>query len=114
MPNKLHAALLKHNQQVPRYTSYPTAPHFKTDIGEKDISGWMSAIPAAHELSLYFHIPFCKNMCWYCGCNTKATKQYHPVTEYLKHLKKEVSLVAAKLNRKQPVSHIHFDLNRRS
>jgi len=108
MANRLHTALLKHNQQVPRYTSYPTAPHFTTNVGAQETATWMQAIPTESTLSLYFHIPFCKNMCWYCGCNTKATRQYHPVAEYLEYLKKEVALAAEKLGTKKHVAHIHF------
>ena len=108
MSNKYHAALLKHNQQVPRYTSYPTAPHFKTDVGPRDVSQWLRAIPAEDAVSLYFHVPFCKSMCWYCGCNTKATRHYSPVSKYLEYLKKEITLVSERLNEKQPVRHIHF------
>jgi len=101
-------ALLKHNRPVPRYTSYPTAPHFSGKIDAGVAAQWLAETPADQPLSLYFHIPFCKKLCWYCGCNTKATLKYDPVRQYLEYLKKEVSLVAGMMAGKRHVSHIHF------
>ena len=108
MTESLHAALLKHNQLVPRYTSYPTAPNFTHNVDHTVATKWLSAVPRDAALSLYFHIPFCKKMCWYCGCNTKATRQYSPVKAYLAYLKKEIELVAGKLGAPCSVNHIHF------
>ncbi len=108
MQQSSQSALLKHNFQVPRYTSYPTANHFSPTIGREDHTRWLSAIPENEPLSLYFHIPFCKKICWYCGCHTKASEKYEPVTHYLAYLKKEIGIVAAKLGEKFNVAHIHF------
>lgn len=103
-----HAALLKHNRPVPRYTSYPTAPNFSASMEAKTVEGWMDSLDAAQPVSLYFHVPFCKKMCWYCGCNTKATAKYNPVKRYMAVLQKEVTLMANRHNRPLDVSHIHF------
>lgn len=108
MLTNIHTALLRHNQQLPRYTSYPTVPHFGDNIDSESVLTWMSDIPVDAPLSLYFHIPFCKKLCWYCGCNTKATQRYERLENYLTHLKNEVSLVANRLGEKRQVSHIHF------
>jgi len=108
VPANLTQALLKHNQQVPRYTSYPTANHFSEALGSGEATVWLSEIDEAKPLSLYFHVPFCKEICWYCGCHTKASKQYTPVSDFLTYLKKEVTLVAGKLGAKRAVAHIHF------
>jgi len=108
LPANMTHALLKHNQQVPRYTSYPTANHFSEVVGAGDAAIWLSQIDSTEPLSLYLHIPFCKKICWYCGCHTKASKRYEPVRDYLSYLKKEISLVAPKLDGKRPVAHIHF------
>jgi oxygen-independent coproporphyrinogen III oxidase len=108
VPVPLSHALLKHNQQVPRYTSYPTANHFSDGVSASDAEAWFSAADTGDALSLYFHIPFCKKICWYCGCHTKASKQYGPVDTYISYLKKEITLVAQKLGGKRTVSHIHF------
>lgn len=108
MPNTALEALLKHNQQVPRYTSYPTANHFNTKVDDQGYVGWLKNLPEEQAISLYIHVPFCKKMCWYCGCHTKATRKYEPVTKYLKYLKKEIALLTSKLEQKIPVSHLHF------
>ena len=57
--------------RVPRYTSYPTAPHFHSGIGNDDYRAWLSRISPQTALSLYLHIPFCDRLCWFCGCHTK-------------------------------------------
>ena len=108
LSDQITKALLEHNRPVPRYTSYPTAPHFTEQVTAEVAAMWLSETEPDKPLSLYFHIPFCKTLCWYCGCNTKATLKYEPVRHYLTYLKKEVSLVAARMPGKRPVSHIHF------
>ncbi|MDD7911103.1 oxygen-independent coproporphyrinogen III oxidase [Pseudovibrio exalbescens] len=95
-------------QSVPRYTSYPTAPHFSEAVSGADYEGWLAAIPEDTPLSLYLHVPFCREMCHYCGCNTKATKQDEPVVAFTKTLRKEISIVLQKLGSKRPVQHIHW------
>jgi coproporphyrinogen III oxidase-like Fe-S oxidoreductase len=52
---------------VPRYTSYPTAPHFSSDVGPETYAAWLAALPADATLSLYLHVPYCGELCLYCG-----------------------------------------------
>lgn len=91
---------------VPRYTSYPTAPHFHAGIGPGDYAVWLGE----HEgpLSLYLHVPFCDRLCWYCGCHTKQVKRYDPLATYLEALLLEIGLVAAALKERRQVIAIHF------
>lgn len=93
---------------VPRYTSYPTAPQFSSQVGSTDYGTWLDSLTETMELSLYLHIPFCRAMCHYCGCNTKASKKDAPILDYTKTLVSEIELVSTRLGRKQPVSHIHW------
>src|SRR5262245_41482623 len=105
----MHADLVKtYAGRVPRYTSYPTAPHFQTNVGDVQYIGWLAALPEAVRLSLYVHIPFCHRLCWYCGCNTKATQRYAPVASYLRAVESEISGVASLLPRYHAVAHIHW------
>jgi oxygen-independent coproporphyrinogen-3 oxidase len=99
--------LAKYDRPVPRYTSYPTAPHFGGGIGPDDYESWLTALPGNVPLSLYFHIPFCDSLCWFCGCHTKIVRRYEPVAKYLAVLRREVDLVAGILG-KARVSHLHF------
>ena len=59
-------------RNVPRYTSYPTAPHFTAAVDASAYADWLRAIPADATLSLYLHVPYCTEICRYCGCHTKA------------------------------------------
>ncbi|MGX1306809.1 oxygen-independent coproporphyrinogen-3 oxidase [Amorphus suaedae] len=93
---------------VPRYTSYPTAPHFTDAVDAAVASRWLSALPSRTPVSLYLHVPFCSELCAYCGCTTKATKRLDPVLAYTETLAREIALVHTAIGRRQPVSHIHW------
>jgi len=96
------------SRPVPRYTSYPTAPHFHAGVTSKTYSQWLSQLPHATPLSLYFHIPFCDRLCWFCGCHTKQVLRYEPITTYLAALHKEMETVALRLEGRGRVSQIHL------
>jgi oxygen-independent coproporphyrinogen-3 oxidase len=93
---------------VPRYTSYPTAPHFRPDFDESTYRGWLAAADPDEPISLYLHVPFCKQMCWYCGCNMKLAARYDPVAVYVEDLLREIALVAAALPARMRVAHLHW------
>lgn len=96
------------SSRVPRYTSYPTAPHFTTDVSGPIYLGWLEQLPPGQPISLYFHIPFCDSLCWFCGCNTRVVNAYAPVKSYVELLLRELEIVAPLLGARRPVSHIHF------
>lgn len=100
--------LERYDRRVPRYTSYPTAPHFHGGIDAETYLGWLSAIGAESPLSLYFHVPFCHEMCWYCGCHTKIVRRYEPIGGYAETMGKEVALIASAIEAKPPVTHMHW------
>jgi oxygen-independent coproporphyrinogen-3 oxidase len=106
--NTLAQNMLKLDKQVPRYTSYPTAPHFSDAVRPQEMEIALASLPDDRPVSLYFHIPFCHEMCFYCGCNTKITKRYAPVESYTHILLKEINMVADAIGRTLDVSHIHF------
>lgn len=92
---------------VPRYTSYPTAPHFGPAVNARTYSAWLESLPGSASLSLYLHVPFCQNLCHYCGCNTKAVRQAAPIEAYAAVLTREIELVAAHTGRRG-ISHLHW------
>jgi oxygen-independent coproporphyrinogen-3 oxidase len=93
---------------APRYTSYPTAPHFHAGVNEAIVSGWLDAIPDGDALSLYLHIPFCDRLCWFCACHTKQTRRYEPVAAFLDVLHGEIDVVASKIAARTIVRAVHF------
>jgi len=93
---------------VPRYTSYPTAPHFHGGIDQAIYRGWLGGLPAETPLSLYLHVPFCDTLCWFCGCHTSAVNNYAPVRDYCDLLLREIDLVAEALASRHRVRHIHW------
>lgn len=103
-----HDLVSKYDLRLPRYTSYPTAPHFSADVDGAVYGDWLAALDSATPLSLYVHIAYCDEMCWFCGCHTKISKRYEPIAEYLSVLEKEIDLVASRLPGRMGAKHIHF------
>ncbi|HEY1995670.1 oxygen-independent coproporphyrinogen III oxidase [Paraburkholderia sp.] len=101
--------LARYSANGPRYTSYPTALQFRDDFDQADYRR-AAADPgaAATDLSLYFHIPFCDTVCFYCGCNKVATKNRAHARPYLDRLKRELELQAACFDTARPVSQLHW------
>jgi oxygen-independent coproporphyrinogen-3 oxidase len=100
--------LQRYDAPVPRYTSYPTAPHFHERIDAEVYRDWLAAISRAEKMSLYLHVPYCTRMCWYCGCHTKVVRQYGPVGDYAKVLDREVEMVASAVPPGPQVTHVHW------
>ncbi len=94
--------------RLPRYTSYPTAPAFAPVVGAGTYGDWLSGITPGTDASLYLHIPFCRSMCWYCGCHTTITQRDEPILDYIDMLRKEIDLVAQRVERRLRIRHIHF------
>ena len=95
-------------QQVPRYTSYPTAPHFKDKIASREYEAWLRELPHDATLSLYLHIPYCSSICHYCGCHTKATRREAPVRAYADTLAQELKLLITSAGSGRPLTHLHW------
>ncbi|MCB5203479.1 oxygen-independent coproporphyrinogen III oxidase [Neorhizobium sp. T786] len=94
--------------RLPRYTSYPTAPNFSADVTPGMYADWLQAIPSEQPTSLYLHIPFCRSMCWYCGCHTTITEKDKPILDYLEVLHREIDLIANARGRSFNIGEIHF------
>jgi oxygen-independent coproporphyrinogen-3 oxidase len=94
--------------RVPRYTSYPTAPHFGTSVGPGDFATWIEAIPEGAQISLYLHVPFCRRLCWFCACRTQGTTSDDPVIAYAQTLHQEIALLARHLPRGVTLSRLHW------
>jgi len=100
--------IARYDQRVPRYTSYPTAPHFKPDVDSSTYAKWLSELSSQTALSLYLHVPFCAELCLYCGCHTMVARTYSPVASYVDLLEREIELVAKHLPGRMDVTHIHW------
>src|SRR6185369_1287208 len=100
----------KYNEPVPRYTSYPPATAFR-DEGEPerllrhvDDANRDDSLP----LSLYFHLPFCESLCWFCGCTTVITRNQRTSADYLSYLEREIDLLAKRVHPGRRVVQLHF------
>ncbi len=93
---------------VPRYTSFPTAAEFTDGVGGAAQGEGIDAIADGTPVSLYLHIPYCDQICWYCGCNTGAANRSHRLTSYLDSLGEEIDLVAARLGGRGRIARIAF------
>lgn len=94
--------------RVPRYTSYPTAPQFSPNVGCTDYRRWLRSVPSMEPISIYLHIPFCRAMCWYCGCHTTVTRRPEPIERYVAALSSEIREVSGELHEKVQIGHLHW------
>jgi oxygen-independent coproporphyrinogen-3 oxidase len=107
-PSIQNGLALKYDRPVPRYTSYPTAPHFHAGVGAIESRAWLAASDPMQPVSLYIHVPYCRQMCWYCGCHTKIVARYAPVEDFVAHLIAEIDLVAAALGSRRRLAQLHW------
>lgn len=94
--------------RAPRYTSYPTAPHFQADFAESDYRAWLSELDPAEPISIYLHVPFCRKMCWYCGCSMKLARRYQPIADYVETMLAEIGLLADAMPDRMTLGHVHW------
>lgn len=100
--------VLKHGGPAPRYTSYPTAPHFHAGIDGDVYARWLRQLKPGQTLSLYIHIPWCDRLCWFCGCNTKQTRRYDPLNTYLAALENEIETISGLVDPGCRVTALHL------
>lgn len=91
---------------VPRYTSFPTAAEFSADVGAARQTDALAAVTG--DISFYLHIPFCEEICWYCGCNTGRSHKVQRLASYLDALHREIALVGSRLGPGTRVRRIAF------
>jgi len=98
----------RYSKPVPRYTSYPTAPHFHGGVDRVTYAEWLRSIPRDTTLSLYIHVPFCDRLCWFCGCHTKQVLRYDPIAAYIPVVMREIATVANLLDGQGRVTALHL------
>ncbi|MGE5681662.1 MAG: oxygen-independent coproporphyrinogen III oxidase [Bacillota bacterium] len=108
----------KYDKPGPRYTSYPTAPQFNESFRHEQyldeiiktnyVSDPTSAVSTLPDISLYYHIPFCDTLCYFCGCNMLITRNRERVKEYVKYLKKEIDLLRTYILPDRKVTQLHW------
>ena len=93
-------------RQAPSFTRYPTAPHFGPEVYAEIYRSWLRALPANADLSVYLHVPYCRELCWYCGCNTWAWRR-DEASDFVTTLLAEIDLAAHAVGGHR-VSEIHW------
>jgi oxygen-independent coproporphyrinogen III oxidase len=94
--------------QVPRYTSYPTAAEFTTDIGAAHQRRWLNGIDTREAVSVYLHVPYCRELCLYCGCNTKKALRDDIIAAYREALEREIALVSDVVSGPVRIARLHW------
>ncbi len=105
------ALIAKYDVSGPRYTSYPTAPHFRPDFKEPELRRAIETSnqdPIPRDLSAYLHIPFCVSPCFYCGCARIITRDKSKAGSYLARLYREIESVSALFDRDRGLAQLHF------
>lgn len=100
----------KYNISVPRYTSYPPANFFNSEMNEKKYVEMVkeSNQTETDKMAIYIHIPFCHKICFYCGCNATRSKDGDQIHRYIQAVKKEILMLASLLDKDRKVSQIHY------
>ncbi len=110
-PSFDQALIEKYGGEGPRYTSYPTAPHFTERFTATDFCAAIAEsnrLPIPADLSLYVHVPFCASPCFYCGCNRVITRSTGAGDEFLDTLALELALLAPRFDRDRLVRQLHL------
>jgi oxygen-independent coproporphyrinogen III oxidase len=94
--------------QVPRYTSYPTAAEFTPAVAAADQQRWLRNLDTAEAVSVYLHVPYCRELCLYCGCNTKKAMRDDVITSYRIALEREIALVRDALCGPVRIARLHW------
>jgi oxygen-independent coproporphyrinogen-3 oxidase len=98
----------KYSKAGPRYTSYPTAPEFSEDFTEQSYIDILKKQDKKRKLSLYFHLPFCRSACYFCGCNVVFTSKEDKKDRYIGYLQKELEILSRYLDTSREVLQMHF------
>lgn len=93
---------------VPRYTSYPTAADFTLQVTANQHATWLGGLDAEQSVSVYLHVPYCREICLYCGCNTKMAVRDDVVSSYRRALEAEIALVSGLVNKRLRISRLHW------
>ncbi|HUH42319.1 MAG TPA: oxygen-independent coproporphyrinogen III oxidase [Sulfurimonas sp.] len=102
------AKFTKYSKPGPRYTSYPTALEFSDSFGYDEYINMLKSQDSSRPLSLYFHLPFCKNACYFCGCNVVFTSKEDKMLRYLEYLKRELKILSSYVDCNRSVIQMHF------
>jgi oxygen-independent coproporphyrinogen-3 oxidase len=94
--------------QVPRYTSYPTAAEFTADVAAADQRRWLQGLDTNEAVSVYLHIPYCRELCLYCGCNTKKAQRDDVLTAYREALEREIALFSEAVPGPVRIARLHW------
>ncbi|MFA6197421.1 MAG: oxygen-independent coproporphyrinogen III oxidase [Sulfurimonas sp.] len=102
------AKFTKYSKPGPRYTSYPTALEFSDSYPYDTYIKKLETQDVSRPLSLYFHLPFCRNACYFCGCNVVFTSKEDKMLRYMEYLKRELQILSKHLNCNRKVIQMHF------
>ncbi|SDK26483.1 MULTISPECIES: oxygen-independent coproporphyrinogen III oxidase [Bradyrhizobium] len=94
--------------QVPRYTSYPTAAEFTTAVGVADQKRWLQGLDTSEAVSVYLHVPYCRELCLYCGCNTKKALRDDVIAGYRVALEREIAQVSDAVPGPVRIARLHW------